>query len=81
MRKTYALLAIVALSGCASSSENLQRATAMSIPGHVRPNDVAIFDVQRGMMDVSWAANAGGLNYACSADDMVRRPYCSPSGR
>ena len=81
MRKVYAALAIVALSGCASSPEALQRATAMSVSGHVRPDEVAIFDVQRGMMDVSWTASAGGLNYACSSDDMVRRPYCALSGR
>jgi hypothetical protein len=77
MYKLYAALALAALSGCASTTDNLQRATAMSISGNVTPDRVVIADVQRGVSDVSWSASVGGSQYACSADDMVRRPYCA----
>jgi hypothetical protein len=77
MRKSMAVLAFVALAGCASTNDSLQRATAMSIGGNsVAPDEIVIANVQRGMMDVSWTASVGTAQYACSADDMVRRPHC-----
>jgi hypothetical protein len=78
MRSLSAILAVATLFGCASTTDNLQRATAMSIGGNnVQPDRVVIADVQRGVMDISWTAEVGGSRYACSADDMVRRPYCA----
>lgn len=76
MRKLW-IVAALALTGCASSTESLQRATAMSVGGNVLPESVQVSDVQRGMMDVRWTAEAAGRTYSCSADDMVRRPYCA----
>lgn len=76
MRKAL-VVAALALAGCASSTENLQRATAMSIGGNIAPEQIAVADVSRGITDVRWTASAAGQTYSCSADDMVRRPYCA----
>jgi predicted secreted protein len=75
------LLAVGAagLTACASDDTSLQRATAMSVPGNVSLDRVAVSDVDRSLMSVTWRATINGRAYACSADDMVRRPYCSPS--
>lgn len=63
------------LMGCASTPENLQRETARYI-GDISPEQVKVSNVQHGITDVKWeAATPKGL-YSCSADDMVRRPYC-----
>jgi pectin methylesterase-like acyl-CoA thioesterase len=71
-----ALAVGLALVGCASTPENLQRASATSLG---MPGRYVISDVQRDPMSVSWTATAqGGETYACSADDMVRRTSCSP---
>jgi hypothetical protein len=76
MRKLWIAFSVVLLAGCASSSAELQRATATSVGGNLAPDQVAIVDVNRGLTEVSWTATAGGRNYACSADDMVRRTSC-----
>jgi hypothetical protein len=61
--------------GCASTSENLQRETARYL-GDVSPEQVTVLNIQRGMTDVKWEAETPKGIYSCSADDMVRRPYC-----
>ena len=77
MKKLTAVASIFALAGCASSTDNLQRATAMSVPGNLSPDRITVANVDRGASSVSWTADAAGKTYACSADDMVRRPYCA----
>lgn len=67
---------LLALSGCASGNVNLARATAMSIGQNTPPEAVTISDVHRGAMSVRWLATTSKGHYSCSADDMVRRPYC-----
>ena len=67
---------LIALSGCASGNVNLARATAMSVGHNVAPEAVAISNVHRGAMSVRWLATTPKGHYSCSADDMVRRPYC-----
>lgn len=62
--------------GCASTVDNLQRATAQTIGNNTSPESVAISNVDRGVTNVKWDATAPSGRYACSADDMVRRPYC-----
>ncbi len=81
MKKVCMGLVLVAsaatLEGCASSAENLQRATAISINNNTAPESVGISNVQRGVTNVAWTATTPSGTYACSADDMVRRPYCA----
>ena len=47
----------------------------------LRANDAlgsnTVSDIQRGITDVKWKASAPTGNYDCSADDMVRRVYCT----
>lgn len=74
MRKS--LLLLLALAGCASSTDNLRRVTASSVPGNLPPDRIVVADVDRGMTDVHWTAQADGRSYACSADDMVHRAVC-----
>jgi hypothetical protein len=76
MRKLSFVLLAVGLVGCASNNDSLQRATASSIGNNTAPEQVQIVSVDRGMMETTWQARAGGRNYSCSADDMIRRPYC-----
>jgi hypothetical protein len=64
--------------GCASTAENLQRETARFI-GDISPDQVRVSNIQRGMTDVKWEAETPKGAYSCSADDMVRRPYCAKS--
>jgi hypothetical protein len=64
------------LSACASTAENLRQETARSIGNNISPNDIAVSNINRGVTSVSWDAAAKGVNYSCSADDMVRRVYC-----
>jgi hypothetical protein len=61
--------------GCASTAGNLQRETARYI-GDISPDQVKVSDIQRGVTDVKWEAETPKGVYSCSADDMVRRPYC-----
>jgi hypothetical protein len=76
MKKSFfALPLAVAVFGCASTTENLQRETARSI-GNVVPEAVAVTSVNRGVTSVSWEANSPKGAYSCSADDMVRRVHC-----
>jgi hypothetical protein len=77
MKKLYSLaivfvLGMIFFTGCASTSDNLARETARTIGG-LRPDQVTISDVQRGMTSVSWVAKTPSGVYDCAADDMVRR--------
>ncbi len=69
--------AALALAGCASTTENLHRATAMSIGGGIAPERIMVAKVERGVSDVKWTADTPRGTFECSADDMVRRPYCA----
>lgn len=69
------VLTVVALAGCASTTDNLQRESARSIGG-MTSGQVAVTDVQRGITNVSWKASAPDGNYRCEADDMLRRVNC-----
>ncbi len=60
---------------CASTNENLQRATAQEI-GNTLTGDVTVSNVDRGATSVSWSAKAPSGCYQCDADDMVRRVHC-----
>jgi uncharacterized protein YcfL len=62
--------------GCASTPENLQRETARVI-GDISPDQVRVSNVKRGVTNVNWDADTPKGSYSCSADDMVRRPYCN----
>jgi hypothetical protein len=72
-----AAIAFSVLAACASTSDNLQRASAMSIGNNTLPESVTLADIERGATSVKWTAKTGGQTYSCSADDMVRRPYCA----
>jgi hypothetical protein len=63
--------------GCANTAANLKRETARYIGGGVTPEQVQISDVKRGMTEVKWTADTPKGKYNCSADDMVRRVYCT----
>jgi hypothetical protein len=78
MKRLFFLVVIVCLLavGCASTAENLQRETARYI-GDISPDQVKVSNIQRGITDVKWEAETPKGRYSCSADDMVRRPYCS----
>jgi hypothetical protein len=69
------LSVVVAVAGCASTTENLQREAARSI-GDIEPQAVAIKNVNRGVTSVSWDADSPKGAYSCSADDMVKHVYC-----
>jgi hypothetical protein len=69
------LMACLLSTGCASTSENLQRETARFV-GDISPDQVKVSNIQRGMTDVKWEAETPKGPYSCSADDMVRRAYC-----
>jgi hypothetical protein len=75
-RVLYVVAVVGLLSACASTAENLQRETARSIGSNISPNDVTVSNINRGATSVSWDAAAKGVNYNCSADDMVRRVSC-----
>ena len=75
-KTTIGCCLLLALSGCASGGANLARATAMSIGQNVSPETVTVSDVHRGTTSVRWLAATPKGHYWCSADDMVRRPYC-----
>lgn len=70
------LCLLVSLSGCASTTGNLARASAIAIGQNVAPDDITVSDVRRGVTSVEWHASTPTGEYSCSADDMVRRPYC-----
>ncbi len=72
----FGLAAVLFVSGCASTTESLERATAMSIGNNTAPESITVSDVDRGVTTVKWSAVAPSGHYSCSADDMVRRPYC-----
>jgi hypothetical protein len=63
------------LISCASTSESLQRATAIGV-GNTLTKDVTIYNVNRGMSSVSWQAKTPSGCYECDADDMVRNVHC-----
>jgi hypothetical protein len=64
------------LSGCASTTENLRLETARFLGGNVSPGQVTVTAIDRGASSVKWAAATPDGNYACGADDMVRRVSC-----
>ena len=63
-------------SGCASTITNLQRETARFI-GDIHPDEVSVYNINRGITDVRWEVDTPKGKYSCSADDMVRRVYCA----
>lgn len=63
------------LCACASTNDNLQRATAVEI-GNTRTGDVTVSDINRKATSVSWTAKAPAGCYECDADDMVRKVHC-----
>lgn len=67
---------LVAVTGCASGTTSLASATAMSVGQNLAPEEVTVTDVHRSAMSVRWLATTPKGHYSCSADDMVRRPYC-----
>jgi len=75
----WTAIAVLAVAGCASTDNNLQRETARSIGGNVTPEQVTVSNIDRGATSVKWQAVAPGGRYACSADDMVRRVLCTRS--
>ena len=64
---------VIALSlvSCASSIENLQRATASKIDG-ASMNQISVDNIDRGVTSVTWDATYDNNNYKCDSDDMVR---------
>lgn len=76
MRTTLSVATLLLLAACASTTGNLSRETARTIGGNTSPDAVTVSDVERGPTTVRWKALVGGTTYACSADDMVTRPYC-----
>jgi hypothetical protein len=76
MRWSLALLLLMSLVGCASSPVNLQRETARVLGQQLPPSSVEVSNIDRSIRSVTWTAVAQGRRYQCSADDMVRRPYC-----
>jgi len=78
MKRSIFPVVVVSLfsAGCASTPENLQRETARYI-GDIAPDQVRVSNIQRGVTDVKWDAETPKGDYSCSADDMVRRAYCT----
>jgi hypothetical protein len=80
MKTLFSLCLIISLFsvGCASNIESLQRESARNIGNNLKPNDITIFDVERGHpLNVYWKAKTpDGTTYDCNADDMVRRVNC-----
>ena len=76
--RAAAILAVsgLALASCASTGGSLQLATASFIGGNMAPEQVTVSDIHRSATTVKWQAQTPKGNYSCSADDMVRRPYC-----
>ncbi|OHA24655.1 MAG: hypothetical protein A3B11_00540 [Candidatus Taylorbacteria bacterium RIFCSPLOWO2_01_FULL_44_26] len=59
--------------GCASSPDSLKRVSAAAIGG-LRPDQVAVSNVKRGMLNVDWVATSpDGTVYDCYADDMLHQ--------
>ena len=51
--------------------------TARFLGGSVSPGQVTVTDIDRGASNVQWKAAAPNGNYACWADDMVRKVSCA----
>ena len=75
MKKIGFLWFLVVVASCASAPGNLQRETARVL-GDVSPDAVTVSNVDRGITSVKWDAATPKGPYACSSDDMLRRPYC-----
>jgi hypothetical protein len=75
MKITLLLFLALFLVSCASTSESLQRATAIGV-GNTLTKDVTVYHVNRGMSSVSWQAKTPSGCYECDADDMVRNVHC-----
>ena len=74
MKRTLPIVILLTLlASCASASDNLSRETARVIGG-LRPDQVTVSDVKRGMTSVTWVATTPNGVYDCSSDDMLRRP-------
>lgn len=80
MKKQMQLICIsivaLVLFGCANTNDNIKIETARSIGGNISPEDVTLTEIDRGMTTVKWKAAAPSGNFACSADDMLRRVLC-----
>ena len=72
----FMAVAVSTLASCASTGGNLQLATASYIGGKLAPEQVVVSDVKRSAMSARWQATTPKRHYSCSADEMVRRPYC-----
>ena len=70
------LLVSVACTACMNMDSSLRRESARVIGG-VSPDEVTVYDVDRGMMDVNWKAKTSQGDYICSSDDMMRKPFCT----
>lgn len=79
MKRVICIIACIFLAvtilGCANADSNLRRETARVI-GNVAPDQVTVYDIERGMMNVDWKAQTPSGKYNCSSDDMMRRPFC-----
>lgn len=60
---------------CQNTDANLRRETARSI-GNLTPNQVSVYDVNRGFTNVDWKAKTPKGDFECFADDNVRRVNC-----
>lgn len=69
------------VSGCASTEANLQRETARAIGRGISPEEVKVHEIDRGISSVRWSAQTPKGAFNCSADDMVRRVYCTKKSR
>ncbi len=63
--------------GCASTTNGLQKATARNIQSDYMSTEIEISNVERQAMNVDWKAKTpDGKVFRCSADDMVREVKC-----
>lgn len=78
MKKTILLLSLCGfVCGCASTESNLQRESARVIGHGTTPEQVTVSNIDRGISNVKWVAKTSRGSFNCSADDMVRRVYCT----
>ena len=71
---SFLLLLSFLLCSCASSEDSLKRVTAKET--NTRSSEVTVYDIDRGMSNVSWKAKTESGCYECDADDMVRQVHC-----
>ncbi|MBV7300734.1 hypothetical protein [Enterovibrio paralichthyis] len=75
MKKLLVIFSALAISACASNQLSLQVATASHFD-NVVASDVALSNIDRGVLTVTWNAEVNGKQYYCEADDMVKRSSC-----